>query len=206
MASEITTETTNRSGWSLATRAERLATLVGLWTSLPSRTPTDLATVEAAYMTALEGVTIGGLSLMRKAVLKGAAGHPFMPAPPELRIIYETAMGPMYEARSRKLREETIRLERPRPMPPLSPEERQRGEERMAAFRDVMAEAQPPSFPAQAKVVHSAVTKALIEAGKHRPAEENAEINPPDWAEGKTLPVTKALLGLLKAQNDEDEE
>lgn len=77
--------------WKPATETEKIQALVTL-SGLPSRATTAGELDNAAFMTALEGVTRHGLSEAVKAILKGALGHAFLPSPPELRIQCDKAM------------------------------------------------------------------------------------------------------------------
>lgn len=87
--------------WTLATDGDKLDRLTMLSTSLGMRMPTDKKMLRAAFLIALDGVTLWALDQATRAILQNALGHPFMPAPPELRGLCDKAMVPHVEERER---------------------------------------------------------------------------------------------------------
>lgn len=175
-----------------ASLKHKLTILKAMAVSLPMRQSVDWKTIEAGYLTALDGATRYGLDMAHKACMQGRHGHGFMPSPPELRAQHDKAMAPLYEAAAREMRAKRIEAERTPQPPPLTTEQRQRHDQRMAEFGDEIANAAKPCYPAEAVEAYSAITKQLIEAGKHKPAADDADINPPDLVAGEPVSMTKA--------------
>jgi hypothetical protein len=119
--------------WTQATDADKLKALA-LLGGLPSRQTSSAEIDEATYYLALDGVTRHGLFEAVKAVHRNALGHPFFPAPSELRGLCDKAMKAHEDMRERAHRQERIRSERPPDRPPLTEAEKQRQHERMAKF------------------------------------------------------------------------
>lgn len=97
--------------WRKASETEKIQALVTL-SGLPSRETTAGELDNAAFMTALEGVTRHGLSEAVKFILRGALGHAFLPSPPELRLQCDKAMEWHERERQRIARQERLETER----------------------------------------------------------------------------------------------
>ena len=89
--------------WKPATEKEKIQALVTL-SALPSRATTAGDLDNAAFMTALDGVTRYGLVEGVKAILRGSLGHAFLPSPPELRLECDKAMS-WHELEARRIRQ-----------------------------------------------------------------------------------------------------
>lgn len=58
---------------------------VAMLTTLPMKQPVEREVLRAAFFIALDGVPAEILEMAVRAILQNSLGHPFMPAPPELR-------------------------------------------------------------------------------------------------------------------------
>lgn len=90
----------------------------------------------ASYYVALEGVTRFGLAEAVKAILRNALGHPFFPAPPELRGQCDKTMKPHEDYRERMARRRKIAEEYAahRPVQARTPEQIARVQRVLADF------------------------------------------------------------------------
>lgn len=93
---------------------------------LPSRETTAGELDNAAFMTALEGVTRHGLSEAVKFILRGALGHAFLPSPPELRIQCDKAMAWHVKEQERIAHKERLARDRIAPRQEPTPEQKAR--------------------------------------------------------------------------------
>lgn len=91
----------------------------------------------------MEGTTRWGLAEAVKAVHQNALGHPFFPAPSEIRMLHDRAMEPHVRMRERIAREERIRRETPPAIPPRTAEQKVRAMAIMERFHASMPKSDP---------------------------------------------------------------
>lgn len=119
--------------WKPASQEDQIKALI-LLGALLARPADDVTVDKAAYYIALDGVTRHGLSEAVKAILQGKLGHTFFPSPPELRQQCDAAMEWHEREADRIRRREQMARERSPERSPLTEDEKQRQEERMARF------------------------------------------------------------------------